>query len=236
MGQDTHHKQSRVRSTSTELGQERAGTSVPGHAGAQGTRAAPHGAGWSPGVGRRLSKSRRVARHQTGCCLLLLFAWKQHRTLLPTRTTQRGPSGTKGQRPTWLPCPASLSGCGVDGAEENPSQDIDFNFLRIKKKKPNQTDKNFLKTASYLIISQKLAWKHHLPVPAPGSACPPQPSSPGMGSASFRALPPTHSVSRVQGTPRPPLPSVGPGRGAGGFGQPQWVLSHPHPPKLSSSA
>lgn len=141
MGQDTHHKQSRVRSTSTELGQERAGTSVPGHAGAQGTRAAPHGAGWSPGVGRRLSKSRRVARHQTGCCLLLLFAWKQHRTLLPTRTTQRGPSGTKGQRPTWLPCPASLSGCGVDGAEENPSQDIDFNFLRIKKKKPNQTDK-----------------------------------------------------------------------------------------------
>lgn len=140
VGQDTHHKQSRVRSTSTELGQERAGTSVPGHAGAQGTRAAPHGAGWSPGVGRRLSKSRRVARHQTGCCLLLLFACKQHRTLLPTRTTQRGPSGTKGQRPTWLPCPASLSGCGVDGAEENPSQDIDFNFLRIKKKKtkPNR--------------------------------------------------------------------------------------------------
>lgn len=48
-----------------------------------------------------------------------------------------GPSGTKGQRPTWLPCPASLSRCGGDRVEGNPSQDIDFNFLRIKKK-PNQ--------------------------------------------------------------------------------------------------
>lgn len=126
-----HHQQTGVKgSTSTELGHEWAGTRVPGHAGAQGSRAAPQGAGWSPGVGRRLSKPGRVAGHQTGRCLLpppppplpCMETARERCCLLPTQTGDtRGPRD-KGQPGCHAlhPCPS----VGVTEQREIPAKTL----------------------------------------------------------------------------------------------------------------
>lgn len=87
--------------------------------------------------------------------------------VLPARTAT-GTEGTRERRGTeasparhtyaWLgtKCLPRHEGDGGRGSQPRHQ----FYFLRIKKKSPNR--QNFLKTASYLIISQKLAWKHHL--------------------------------------------------------------------------
>lgn len=115
-------------------------------------------------------------------------------------------------------------------------------FFKNKKKSPNR--QNFLKTASYFIISQKLAWKHRLlspaPVPAPGSALSqPTPVSLGTGNASPSRHGahgvtaachhvPAGSQQRVPTSPRgraelnPCSHSQGlPGRGQEGLGSPR---------------
>lgn len=145
-------------------------------------------------------------------------------------TTERGTSGTRAQRPTWLPCPASLSSCGGDGEEGNLSQDIDFNFLRIKKKtKPNRQKlpENSFLPHNFTEISLEMSSARTC-----SRLClsPPAQPAPARAVPASGLCPPPTACPECQ----TPLPFMGPGRGTGGFGQPQWVLSPS--PKLSSPA
>ena len=154
----------------------------------------------------------------------------------------------EGQRPTWLFVPYArlegshpCQGTRVMEGKEIPAKTL---ILFFKNKKKTQNRQNFLKTASYLIISQKLAWKHHLLSPCsrtcfrlcpfPSQLSPPgrrqcQPIVP-RGSAPH-PIRPQRRVPVRQGRAKPLFPSTVaprvPGRGARGFGQPQRARAAP---------
>lgn len=152
-----------------------------------------------------------------------------------------------------MPC-ASLPRHEGDGGKEIPAKTL---ILFFKNKKKTQNRQNFLKTASYLIISQKLAWKRHLLCPCSRtcSGLCPSPPPPAPGHRRCQPIVPRGSAphpGRPQwrvpvGTPRPLFASVVapqvPGRAAGGSGQPRWVHNPPpahscgywRPPKRLSS-
>lgn len=135
-----------------------------------------------------------------------------------------------------MPC-ASLPRHEGDGGKEIPAKTL---ILFFKNKKKPQHRQNFLKTASYLIISQKLAWKRHLLCPCSRtcSGLCPSPLPPAPRHRRCQPIVPRGSAphpGRPQwrvpvGTPRPLFASVAapqvPGRAAGGLGSPGGLITH----------